>query len=92
MLFGKYHFSCIFTGPASLPAFKGSTFRGVFGVALKKVVCALKHQECPACLLRGQCLYARIFETALSLKYLNTLRAQLLSMSWCGRRSGGWPA
>lgn len=63
MLFEKYHFRGVFTDPAILPPFKGSTFRGVFGVALKKVVCALKQQECSSCLLRQQCIYARIFET-----------------------------
>jgi hypothetical protein len=63
MLFGRYHFYGTFEDEAVLPVFKGSTFRGVFGVALKKVVCALKQQECAACLLREQCLYARIFET-----------------------------
>jgi hypothetical protein len=63
MLFGKYYFYAIFLEPAILPAFKGSTFRGVFGVALKRVVCALKQQECEACLLQSQCIYARIFET-----------------------------
>lgn len=62
MLLGKYSFYGVFEAAAVLPAFKGSTFRGVFGVALKKVVCALRQQECAACLLRGQCIYARIFE------------------------------
>jgi hypothetical protein len=63
MLFGKYHFTGSFETAAVLPAFKGPTFRGVFGVALKKVVCALKQRECPACLLRNQCIYSRIFES-----------------------------
>ena len=63
MLFEKYHFHGVFQDPAVLPVFKGSTFRGVFGVALKKVVCALRQQECGTCLLRAQCLYARVFET-----------------------------
>jgi len=46
-----------------LPYFKGSTFRGVFGNAFKKVVCALKMQECENCLLKSNCIYAYIFET-----------------------------
>ncbi len=63
MLFGRYTFTCRFVTPAELPAFKGSTLRGLFGVALKRVVCALKHQDCPACALKGSCLYAQVFET-----------------------------
>jgi CRISPR-associated endoribonuclease Cas6 len=62
MRYGRYSFSCILEKEAILPPYKGSTFRGVFGVALKKVVCALKHQECQSCLLRGKCVYARAFE------------------------------
>lgn len=63
MLFGEYSFHAVLEDDALLPPYKGSTFRGVFGVALKQVVCALKRQECPTCLLRRQCVYARVFES-----------------------------
>jgi len=63
MLFGKYEFRCCFETEARLPAYKGSTFRGVFGHALKSVVCALKRQTCEQCLLKAQCIYALVFET-----------------------------
>ncbi len=63
MLFGEYNFNVVLEDDAILPPYKGSTFRGVFGHALKEVVCALKRQECPTCLLRGQCVYTQIFET-----------------------------
>jgi len=63
MLFGEYRFHAVLEDEALLPAYKGSTFRGVFGVALKQVACALKLQECPSCLLRSQCVYALVFET-----------------------------
>ena len=63
MLYGKYHFICTFESDAILPPYKGSTFRGVFGRALKKVVCALKRQECSRCLLKQRCVYALVFET-----------------------------
>jgi len=63
MLYGKYVFSCILNDDAILPPYKGSTFRGVFGHALKKVVCALKRQDCKDCLLREKCVYAFTFET-----------------------------
>ncbi len=62
MLFGEYRFHAILEDEALLPPYKGSTFRGVFGVALKQVVCALKRQECSTCLLNRQCLYPQIFE------------------------------
>ncbi len=61
MLYGKYEFICRFEDEARLPPFKGSTVRGLLGHALKRTVCVLKHQECPDCLLRRDCLYARMF-------------------------------
>ena len=63
MLYGKYLFSSVFEDDAILPPYKGSTFRGVFGIALKKVVCALRKQDCKDCLLREKCVYSFVFET-----------------------------
>lgn len=63
MLYGKYLFSCVFEDEAALPYYKGSTFRGVFGQALRKVVCALKRKECSECLLKNKCIYSLVFET-----------------------------
>lgn len=62
MRFGEYGFATVFDTKAELPPFKGSTLRGVFGVALKRVTCALRHQECRQCLLRSGCVYAKVFE------------------------------
>ena len=67
MLYGKYRFNCRFENVAVLPPYKGSTFRGVFGSALKKVVCSLKRQECTKCLLRQRCLYSLVFETGIAI-------------------------
>jgi len=64
MLFGRYRFACRFIEEAYLPSYKGSTFRGAFGGALKKVVCAVRKKDCTSCLLAGRCVYARVFETA----------------------------
>lgn len=61
MLYGKYEFVCRFQDEARLPPFKGSTVRGLLGHALRRVVCALKRQACADCLLRADCLYARMF-------------------------------
>ncbi|MBW2031826.1 MAG: CRISPR system precrRNA processing endoribonuclease RAMP protein Cas6 [Deltaproteobacteria bacterium] len=63
MLFGNYSFFCVLDNEAILPYYKGSTFRGVFGTALKRVVCALRKQECKDCILRQRCLYYQVFET-----------------------------
>ncbi len=63
MLYGKYQFLCRLMNETVLPCYKGSTFRGVFGRALKRVVCALKRQECENCLLKQRCVYALVFET-----------------------------
>lgn len=63
MLYGAYLFSCLFENDAVLPYYKGSTFRGVFGRALKKVVCALRRQECSECILKYKCIYSQVFET-----------------------------
>jgi len=64
VLYGKYRFHSILESDAILPPYKGSTFRGVFGVALKKVVCVLRTQECKDCLLRDHCVYFQVFETS----------------------------
>ena len=64
MRYGKYTLGCRFIDPAILPPFKGSTIRGAFGNALKKAICALRYQKCGDCILKPECLYVRIFETA----------------------------
>lgn len=64
MLYGRYSFSILFEDNVILPQYKGSTFRGGFGHSLKKVVCALKQQDCHDCLIREKCVYHYTFETA----------------------------
>ncbi|HKK67736.1 MAG TPA: hypothetical protein VJ946_05970, partial [Bacteroidales bacterium] len=64
MEYGKYTFLIKLDEDAFLPCYKGSTFRGLFGHALRRVVCALKNQECASCILRSSCTYALVFETA----------------------------
>jgi hypothetical protein len=66
MLYGRYEFRCRFLSDAHLPDYKGSTIRGIFGHALKSLVCALRQQTCVTCLLKAQCLYAVVFETRLA--------------------------
>jgi len=50
-------------GEARLPPFLGSTLRGGLAGALKRLVCALRTQDCPECLLRERCHYSVLFET-----------------------------
>jgi len=47
-----------------LPQYKGSTLRGGFGSAFRKIACACRHEECKSCLLKHNCSYAYIFETS----------------------------
>jgi len=68
MLYGKYRFLCRLESDAMMPFYKGSTFRGVFGHALKRVVCALKRQECEECILKSKCAYALTFETPVAVE------------------------
>ncbi len=46
----------------SLPPYAGSTFRGAFGHAFKRVACPLR-RECQGCGYRDVCVYAYVFET-----------------------------
>jgi len=46
-----------------LPEYKGSTLRGAFGHAFKKVVCVNREKACSSCLLKGKCVYSYVFET-----------------------------
>lgn len=49
---------------AELPEYKGSTLRGAFGQALRRMVCVMgQRQDCAACRLRRECIYTRLFET-----------------------------
>ncbi len=47
----------------SLPPYKGSAFRGGFGHAFRKVVCAIRKKDCTDCLLKHKCAYSYVFET-----------------------------
>ncbi|MBI5681706.1 MAG: CRISPR system precrRNA processing endoribonuclease RAMP protein Cas6 [Deltaproteobacteria bacterium] len=49
--------------PIILPIYKGSTFRGGFGHAFKKVVCTVRNTDCGNCLLKSKCIYSYVFET-----------------------------
>jgi hypothetical protein len=60
-----YRFLLKATTDIHLPAYKGSSFRGGFGHALKHTVCITPENVCHSCLFRTQCLYPYIFDTKL---------------------------
>jgi len=47
----------------TLSPFKGSTLRGGFGTAFKRMVCLLRRENCATCMLRDKCTYSRVFES-----------------------------
>ncbi len=50
----------------NLPLFAGSVFRGGFGAALRKCCCTMPEKNCKDCMLASLCVYAAVFETAIS--------------------------
>lgn len=63
MHIGKFQLCIEARQPIILPPYKGSTLRGGFGNAFKKIVCALKEKDCPGCILKERCVYSYVFET-----------------------------
>lgn len=61
--FQKFSFTLEAKEPLVLPSYKGSTLRGGFGHAFKRVVCALRDKECQDCILKEKCIYSYVFET-----------------------------
>ncbi len=59
----RLRFSLRFTTPAQLPPFKGSTLRGGFGAALRRVACVRRRGDCEACTLAAVCPYRYVFDT-----------------------------
>ena len=61
----KYRFRLEAVERLGLPRYKGSTLRGGFGAVFKRTVCFQKEvKTCADCLLKANCPYAYIFETA----------------------------
>jgi hypothetical protein len=44
--------------------YRGSAWRGLFGGALKNLVCITRERDCGPCLVRASCVYPYVFETA----------------------------
>ncbi|MDP8098771.1 CRISPR system precrRNA processing endoribonuclease RAMP protein Cas6 [Pasteurella atlantica] len=63
MQLARYRFIFRVTEPIFLPDYAGSTLRGVFGRALRRISCMTKQDDCKACSLYITCPYTNIFET-----------------------------
>jgi len=61
--FARYRFTLQPETTLRLPGFKGSAFRGGFGMAFRRAVCIQRRSHCTDCLLRRECVYSRVFET-----------------------------
>jgi hypothetical protein len=59
----RYRLDFIVEVPIFLPAYAGSTLRGVFGGALRAASCMTRQKTCDACPLIHSCPYAVVFET-----------------------------
>ncbi|TDX59025.1 CRISPR system precrRNA processing endoribonuclease RAMP protein Cas6 [Orenia marismortui] len=59
-------FTLIATQKINLPIHPGSTFRGAFGNALKKLCCNVRKQECKDCNLNKMCPYSQLFNPHLT--------------------------
>ncbi|MCR4403166.1 MAG: CRISPR system precrRNA processing endoribonuclease RAMP protein Cas6 [Firmicutes bacterium] len=46
-----------------LPPYKGSTLRGGFGTAFRRIACSAGRADCRDCVLKAPCPYAYVFET-----------------------------
>ncbi len=58
----RYRFEFRAIDDGMLRAFAGSAWRGVFGTALKRTVCAMRFRPCEGCPLMDGCIYPTIFE------------------------------
>lgn len=65
---GRYRFVLEPRGPISLPAYQGSTWRGLIGNALLDVVCPWDRKDCAACRNSGACAYHYLYEAGLGEK------------------------
>lgn len=58
-----YRLHFVAAGPVRLPYYSGSTWRGVLGHALKRLVCVTQLPVCADCALVHACAHSYLFET-----------------------------
>lgn len=59
----RYRFTFRAEKPLSRDVYLGSAWRGVFGRALRQLVCIARDKECSECMLYRSCVYPYVFET-----------------------------
>lgn len=59
----RYRFELEAVEPMRLPPYKGSTLRGGFGHALKRIACRHPSEKCASCREYEHCAYGYVFET-----------------------------
>lgn len=60
---GIYRFYLRLRDAVRLPAYPGSTWRGLLGHGLRRSTCVTRQRSCDGCLLLTSCTYSRLFET-----------------------------
>lgn len=64
LLLARYRFTLECLSPIEFRGFAGSTLRGAFGSVFRRLVCITRSPTCEGCLVRQQCAYGYVFETA----------------------------
>jgi hypothetical protein len=59
----RYRFDFTVETPLRLPDYAGSSLRGAFGNALRRITCMTRERDCRPCALYRACPYPQIFET-----------------------------
>jgi hypothetical protein len=72
MFHGNYRFQSRLEFEAHLPECMASAVKGIFGRPFKEVGCTLERPNCPACLLKQECLCTRAFESESALAAAGT--------------------
>lgn len=71
--FRKFNFVLEAIEDLQVPPYKGAMFRGAFGMAFRRSVCATGLPECGGCSLKDNCIYFRYFETEMPAEGLRFL-------------------
>lgn len=71
--FRKFNFNMEAVDDLQVPPYKGAMFRGAFGMAFRRSVCATGLSECGGCQLKSNCIYFRYFETEMPAEGLRFL-------------------
>jgi len=71
--FRKFELSLESVEDLLVPPYKGAMFRGAFGMAFRRSVCATGLPECHGCQLKNNCIYFSYFETEMPVEGIHFL-------------------